>query len=252
MDEATVQRLFQLQRETYVFEDIIRAVYQSLLQSGDVAIDGGANIGDHTLPMAQCVGSSGRVYAYEPVPATVQILKTKLASAQATQVDVRTKALGSKPGQSSFVWVENRATRSSLKSPNLMAGARTSQIHVEVVTLDSELEAETRPVRFIKLDLEGGEYDCLRGALAVLARHRPAIVFENGSETTAKNYGYTSDDFFALFTHNGYQLLDLFGRPYKPEHWGARNVPYYTFAVPSGNEAAVAAVANDAANAVAV
>jgi hypothetical protein len=89
---------------------------------------------------------------------------------------------------------------------------------------------------FWKLDLEGGEYDALRGGRAALDRHRPAIVFENGREATAKNYDYTIDDFFALFRGRGYALYDLFGNEFDETRWSVPAVPWYTIAVPHGSE----------------
>lgn len=237
MDAAQVQRLFELQREKFVFEDIIRAIYEGVVKPGDAAIDGGANIGDHTVPLSRCVGSTGIVHAYEPVPATVERLKATTTAAGCSNVVINTKALGAAAGRSSFVWVENRATRSALKAPNLLENSRTKTIDVEIVTLDDELAAETRPVKFIKLDLEGGEYDCLRGAARLLARHGPVVVFENGGQAAAQGYGYTAEDLFSFFGSVGYTLLDLFGRPYGPAQWSVPLVPYYTIGVPSARSA---------------
>lgn len=238
MDESMVERLFRLQRESYVFEEIIRSVYESVLHPGDVSIDGGANIGDHTIPMSKCVGLGGKVYAYEPVPATVEVLKRNLTAARVDNVEVRTKALGAESAISNFIWVENRATRSALKFPSLPEGCRTKEIDVEIVVLDEEIMTETRPIRFVKLDLEGGEYDCLRGAKRLLSNHRPVIIFENGSQNTAANYGYSEDAFFELFAAQAYSLVDLFGRPYGHQQWGAKKIPYYTIAISNGDPAA--------------
>ena len=40
--------------------------YETLIREGDVVLDIGANVGAHTLPLAQLVGKTGRVYAFEP------------------------------------------------------------------------------------------------------------------------------------------------------------------------------------------
>jgi len=47
---------------------MLEAVYTAALRDGDVAIDIGAHVGRHTLPMARAVGVRGKVYAYEPLP----------------------------------------------------------------------------------------------------------------------------------------------------------------------------------------
>ena len=43
-------------------------VYRLLLGRGDVAIDVGANQGAHTAVMAEAVGSTGAIFAFEPIP----------------------------------------------------------------------------------------------------------------------------------------------------------------------------------------
>src|ERR1700730_18469952 len=42
--------------------------YAGLVESGDVVLDIGANIGAHTLPLARLVGPAGRVVAFDPTP----------------------------------------------------------------------------------------------------------------------------------------------------------------------------------------
>jgi hypothetical protein len=49
-------------------------LFRQFLTPGDVALDVGANIGAHTIPMAQIVGPSGSVYAFEPQRIVFQIL----------------------------------------------------------------------------------------------------------------------------------------------------------------------------------
>src|SRR6266496_1746810 len=52
---------------------------EAVLRPGMVAVDVGANIGCHTLVMAQAVGTQGRVFAFEPNPAMTERLRANLA-----------------------------------------------------------------------------------------------------------------------------------------------------------------------------
>jgi hypothetical protein len=70
-------------------------------------------------------------------------------------------------------------------------------IDVPVATLDSLLADRRQRVRFVKMDLEGGEFHALQGATSILC-DRPMVIFENGRERSANLYGYTSNDWFSL------------------------------------------------------
>jgi hypothetical protein len=50
-------------------------------------------------------------------------------------------------------------------------------------------------VRFVKMDLEGGEFHALQGATSIL-RDRPLVILENGRESAANLYRYTSEHWF--------------------------------------------------------
>jgi hypothetical protein len=102
---------------------------------------------------------------------------------------------------------------------------------VSVDTLD-RVCAGASPIRFIKLDLEGGEFHALRGAQGILKRERPAIVFEYDRFNTPKFYGYEHADLLQLFAQANYRLMDVIGTPFDlPSLWDAATLWYY-FALP--------------------
>ena len=60
---AEVERLFVLHERSNAFETLIEWTYRRLLHEGDIAIDGGAHGGLHTVPMSKLVGPHGQVLA---------------------------------------------------------------------------------------------------------------------------------------------------------------------------------------------
>jgi predicted methyltransferase len=50
------------------YQSMPEAVCRAALRPGDIAVDIGANVGRHTLPVARAVGSSGKVIAFKPLP----------------------------------------------------------------------------------------------------------------------------------------------------------------------------------------
>jgi FkbM family methyltransferase len=61
------------------FEAGTQATLQKLVRPGDVVFDIGANIGAHTLGIAQSVGAQGRVFAFEPADFAFEKLRRNLA-----------------------------------------------------------------------------------------------------------------------------------------------------------------------------
>src|SRR5579862_3336094 len=70
---------YVLREQQDFFEDELRFV-RELLQPGQTVVDIGANYGVYTLPMAQRVGPSGHVWAFEPASSTAQILTKGIAA----------------------------------------------------------------------------------------------------------------------------------------------------------------------------
>lgn len=170
-------------------------VMASFLKPGMRVIEAGANEGYHTLFAAACVGSTGRVTAYEPSPRERSRLVANVALNRfEDRVVVRDPALSDFSGSSSFLvplddeW--NRGVASLAE--HYQSAEKVSSIQVRVATLDSE---ERGDCEFIKLDVQGAEASILRGASALLERCQPVVYFEvEGGERSAveflKGLGY--------------------------------------------------------------
>lgn len=213
-------------------EYIIRMIFSSTLSPGDIAIDGGANRGMHSIPMAKIVGESGLVIGFEAIPKLAGELSTRLFENGIKNVLIKSLALGDKTGFVDFHYVTNNDYYSGIKEQQgIPEGAKESAIKISVPlsTLDIEVQSEKK-VRFMKLDLEGGEYHALIGAQRIMSEDRPLIVFENGREKSATVYGYQKSEWFSLFEARNYQVYDLFGRNFSTEDWGKASIPWYFIA----------------------
>lgn len=215
------------------FEDIINAIYSAILKPGDLAVDCGANCGYHTFPMSELVGPSGTVVAVEAIPD----LAARLARRGPPNIDVKAVAIGAAAGRASFSVVRDDMGYSGLQQrPGLPADLAGSLdvIDVPVATLDSLLADRRQLVRFVKMDLEGGEFHALQGSTSIL-RDRPLVIFENGREGAANLYGYTSKDWFSLFDTADFAVFDLFGRPFCRNDWHTSGMPWYFIAAARGS-----------------
>jgi len=147
-------------------------LFRQCLGAGDVALDVGANLGAHTLPLAQIVGPSGTVFAFEPQRILFQILCGNVALNEITNVHALPVAVGRAAGRAKVPALDYRG---ATNFGGISLGSAQGE-DVPVVTLD---QLEVSKARLIKIDVEGMELDVLAGAKATLARCRPILYVEN-------------------------------------------------------------------------
>jgi FkbM family methyltransferase len=212
------------------FEPIIQSVYERLLAPGDTAIDGGASVGRHTFPMARKVVPYGAVFAIEPLRRFAWLLRAKalVRHPQLRRViRIREVALSNSSGTAEFLEAEEPAYSGLRPRIYPRSDMRVRKRRVRVDRLDN-LIPPSSPVRFLKLDLEGGEFDAMRGGIRLIETHRPVIVFEYDRRYTPEFYGFQHADLLEFFEHLGYRLVDILGIPFDDRSlWDAAEVWYY-------------------------
>jgi FkbM family methyltransferase len=190
-------------------QDEIRFVARTL-RPGDTALDIGGHIGFFTMQMAAMVGPSGRVYAFEPLDANADLLEQSIAeNSFRDRVMFRRAAVGAAAGTASLTFPAetlNSGGAYVLRDGTApLTGNQTK--HVPLVALDT-LELR-RPVRFIKMDVEGAEPQVLRGAARILAEDRPVILSELHPTQLERASGVTADAFLAQIAAQGYRAHRL-------------------------------------------
>ena len=133
-------------------------LFKQLLRPGNVVVEVGANIGAHTLFLAQHVGSSGTIFAIEAQRILFQTLCGNLALNSVANVSARHVVAGSTMGEMSVpvpdYGRENNFGGLKLDAP--MPGET-----VPMITVDSLSLARCA---MIKVDVEGMEEEVLRGS----------------------------------------------------------------------------------------
>jgi len=143
------------------------------IQPGMTVLEGGANIGAHTVGLSQIVGPTGRVFAFEPQRLMFQTLCGNLALNSCVNVHAFQAALGDKAGQLCVpAPAADRATNFGGVS---LIGC--TQGEVTPVSIIDDLQLAD--CDFIKLDVEGMEVEALAGASGTVQARRPFIYAEN-------------------------------------------------------------------------
>ena len=190
------------------YEDVLQGAYERFLRPGDTVIDIGAHTGRHTAHFAALVGREGHVWAFEPLPAMAGILRNRFG--HMNEVTLDTKALSSAVGTAQYKFVTNAPEESGLQERIYnISNPIIETIDVEVSTVDT-LFPTLGGVSYVKIDIEGGEIDCLAGMNGFLRRNRPIVSVEYGFPGYSR-YGSTKDSLFDAAMRYDYRIADLFG-----------------------------------------
>jgi FkbM family methyltransferase len=166
-----------------------------LVRPGMVCWDVGANVGFYTLFLAELVGTSGRVFAFEPVPRNVELLRRHVEMNRCRTAQIFPCALGDLDGEVKFS-----------PGPNASMGriAAEGPLTVPCFRADTLLATgEVEAPDVIKIDVEGAEADVLRGARGMLERH-PVIFLATHGRTVHR-------ECVGLLLASGYEVHALDG-----------------------------------------
>lgn len=156
-------------------------VFRPYLPEGAVVFDVGAHAGQFAKLFSKMT-PQGFVYAFEPSPYTLDLLRRALAWNRVRNVEIVPAGLSSAAGELplSTPIKKSGARGYGLASlAGVSAGRQKSDETVPLETLDgfAERKGVTR-LDFIKADIEGWELNMLRGAPRSLARFKPALYLE--------------------------------------------------------------------------
>jgi FkbM family methyltransferase len=160
------------------YEAFTVELFKSHLRPGMTVVDGGAHIGFYTLLAAQLVGSSGKVYSFEPDPYSYQCLVLNTLQNNYRNTNAIQKALSNK--RESTIFYQSSGTISSsivdrCLSASFFKGQSVKKFFVQSTTLD--LELKTSSVDLIKLDIEGAEPLAIEGMSKIINNNRPLVLF---------------------------------------------------------------------------
>jgi len=155
------------------------------LAPGGVLYDIGANAGFFSLLGARTVGESGRVYAFEPVPANAGAILRNAALNRFGMIEVIEAAVAAEPGRAELVLDEHPGGAALASAGSVVTPA--GRIEVELVSIDALVESGAiRPPTLVKIDVEGAEDAVLDGLVRTVEAHRPAIIIELDDATPDK------------------------------------------------------------------
>ena len=140
----------------------------TFVKSGMTCFDIGANVGYYTLLFSVLVGQTGKVFAFEPLPTNVDLLRQHVQINRCRNVRIFDLALTDFDGEAPFEEHESRSMGHL---------AESSGLKVRCATLDGLLrEGEISIPHVLKIDVEGAELAVMIGARKMFESAKPVIL----------------------------------------------------------------------------
>lgn len=150
------------------YEHEKQKLFSRLVKRGAVVFDLGAHAGFYSLLASRLAGASGKVYAFEPLPKNLENIHTHLKINNIANIEVVPAAVTQKSGK---VYFTNDEINSSINRVS-----ERGTLVVDAISLDDfSCKNQVLP-DLIKIDIEGGEEDALRGAINLLKQSHPIIL----------------------------------------------------------------------------
>ena len=187
------------------WDSVLRPIVADLVESGDLIVEVGANIGASLVQM-KLGRPDAHVICIEPSRRYVRLLRRTVRENHWTDVRIDQRLLGRAPGRG-VLYTNTRTASAVADSYDGQEFVEAAQLPVE--TLDGVMVDEH--VAFLKIDTDGSDYDVLLGARAMLARSMPPIFFEF-EPSLMRRAGHEPENAIMYLQHLGYEQFLVFSQ----------------------------------------
>lgn len=179
-----------------------RATLAKIVRPGMTVLDIGSNLGLYTVLLSRLVGPSGRVISFEPEPELFATLRHNCALNGCSNVEFHNLAVGSRHSRLSLQRLIFNAGDNHLAP----GGGRLFRraVETEVVALDEFLPQVCPDL--IKIDIQGWEFEALKGMDTVLRSNPQADVYFELWPEGLRRAGCTAASLIHWLHERGYRL----------------------------------------------
>lgn len=178
--------------ERSLWEPVVQLAIRDHVRPGCVAFDVGCNAGAFAVQMSRQAGPRGTILAFEASPRIVGRTQYNLVQSGCTNVTLYHRAIWSSSGERVSI-----ASGSHLNDRVEVGGGGGM---VPTLALDDLIEATGLSPSFVKMDIEGAEFEALRGCPRLIAEGRPVMALEQAPDDMRCH---------ALLTAANYRAIDL-------------------------------------------
>ena len=147
--------------------------------SGNIVVDLGANIGYFTCLLAKIVGEDGKVFAFEPDPRNLKLLRRNIQENNYKNVIIADKAVSDVNGSCTLYSSQKKFGANRIFESKKKQTHDFIPIKSETICLDDYFEKQNllKKIDFIKIDVEGSEFRAFNGMKKILELNNNLKIF---------------------------------------------------------------------------
>jgi FkbM family methyltransferase len=191
--------------ERGVYEPEATRAFVELVKSGTVVVDVGAQFGYYTLMAAKRVGRGGKVLTFEPKTWVRHILSANVHINFYDNVEIFPYALFSRSERLNLIEHQSRILTNGDELRERTEEVQAVVFDEIIGSIDSMRD---RPIDLIKIDVEGAEFDALKGMTRSILRWKPVLLIEIHPPKLTY-FGYTCSDLLQLIESWNYEFEPL-------------------------------------------
>lgn len=191
--------------------------FAEIVKPGMTVLEIGGHIGYLSTYYSYLVGQSGKVIVFEPGKNNLVYLYKNVRFSSFKNIIVEELAAGNQNCSMTFYLDPLTGQNNSLvkdfdgyfknRELSVQSSADLIEDRVEVIRLDDYFENIELP-DFIKIDIEGYEWECLEGLMTVIEKRRPTLMIEIQSNSD-KIFNYFKSINYRIYNERHDELFDL-------------------------------------------
>ena len=183
-------------------------IFKDNVKNGDNVVDLGANIGYFTLILAKLVGPTGKVFAFEPDPRNLTLLKKNIEYNNYKNVIIVPKAVSNVNDKCTLYVGQKTFGQNRIYKPEKTDTQKFIPTDSETIRLDDFFKTNNllNKISFIKMDIEGAEFLALDGMKEILKLNQNIKIFTEVDPHYLEDAGTSYEQFIDLLTENNFTL----------------------------------------------
>lgn len=182
------------------YDRLTKEVINKVVKQNSICVDVGCHKGE-ILELILKNAPRAQHYAFEPIPYYYEKLKKKYGN----KCIILNYALSDKEGVSEFQFVKNAPAFSGIRKRKYnVETPEIETIQVELKKLDNVIPGNIK-IDLIKIDVEGAEFQVMKGAEYILIKNKPVIIFECGIGAS-DYYDTIPEDVFDFLYTSGFHI----------------------------------------------